>query len=110
MIRSEKDQKRHVKTRIKEIENCVDVDALVVNLFPNEEEDLPHNCSKRKSVKEWIECYAKGEPCPKYKHKTPNELALDIYKPEWDYEDTHGLFVSIRKALVKWINNYKNSI
>lgn len=64
--------------------------------------------SYRDGLVEWIKAY-KEERLPKLysKYKTPLDLAEGVWPPYLDDGDNDVWFISLRKVLVNWINNYK---
>lgn len=91
------------KERLQKITDCKTPQELAEQIFRSS--GTYSNIYKQELLIEWIDCYKNNKPFIRFNHKTPEELAEDIYKTDWDESD--GLFQSLRETLINWINNYK---
>ena len=95
--------------RIKTLRDCKTPEELALNIWSIGLEKAMGSSKEvyRKPFVDWIECY-KTEEIPTWKYKTPMDLAEGIWQPYLDSESDNGLFVALRKELVKWIEKYKS--
>lgn len=114
-MKNNEEAKIRMQKRFESFDNCKTFEELGLNIWPIRSEE--YSCSaknKRDLFIEWCHHFKNKTKCPNFNHKSPKEIAEDIWKPNWDESD--GLFQGLREHLILSINkiakmnNYENLI